>query len=660
MLKIFSNIWKSDTPRNHVKGFYETMKPIHDALCRQWYLNLAMQRGGAGQWASYADNTSVLTVPAAPTWRKRITYNEILPLSIIQRHKIVPDNPTINVRPANPESEIDKKNADLARALLRATWAEQDFQDELEEMALWMIPCTMGYLLTLWDGEAGTEIAPGVWTGEQIFEAASPFEIIPDYSVSRFKHVPRFLRIKVRSLDYIEQKYGKKVKPQKIDMGTMIQIKAQALQAGFTLNIDKALENHALVMDMFEEPNKKYPEGFHHICTEDEDLIEQTTLYPYFERDGDMRKYFLPWDNAQMIRLPGALVGTNSVEQASAPQCHYNQGESLILENQARLGRPKVFAPRDKIVKGALIENPAEIVVEYDETIEGEIIPFTPPGMPQYIIEHTKSLPSKIEDAFGIHSASRGVLPRRATSGKAIGFLVDQDDERHFDPKAEVDRAVTGAFRKALSIRANCYTETRIKNLIGDDGEVLRKNLKGEDLRNVDVTVTRDVALPKEASARMDLALEILDKKATKEQIEIVFAIMEAKNMEDLKAILRGSTQAEETYARMESFDMAKGIWRPVTAGENHALHEKIHDETIKNPNTKADARMLIERHKQEHHIQAGTEAAARAAGQPAPEMAEQLGAPAEMIPPGGGEVGTGPGGFAGPGAPAGNVGLPR
>lgn len=635
MLNFFSNWWKADTPRAHVLGFYEAMKPLHEAHCKQWYLNLAMQRGGPGQWASYEYNSDVLSVPTAPTWRVRPTFNKILPLSITQRHKLLPNNPTINTRPANMLSDIDKKNAGTAQALLRARWKAQDFQDELEEMTLWMVPCTIGYLLTLWDGRAGTEIAPGVWTGEQIFEGVSPFEIIPDYTVSRFKDVPRFLRIKVRSLEYIKYKYKKEVKAQKLSTGDIYQLKAQALMTNTKLDLSAVLEHHTLTMEMYEMPSVKYPDGFHHICTEDVDLTEQKNLDPYYVMDNGNKRYFLPWDRAQMIRLPGALVGTNSVEQATPAQCYYNQGKGLILENQKRLGRPKIFAPAGKIPKGAMIEDPAEIIIEYTDE-PGEIVPFKPPEMAQYQLDHIRSLPAEIQDQFGIHDASQGVLPRRATSGKAISFLIEQDEERHIDPKADVDKAVAGAFRKALNICANTYTEERIKDLIGDDGKIIQRKLKGEELRVVDVTITRDTALPKEASARMDLALEILDKKATKEQMEIVFAIMKATDIEDLQAILRGSSEAEEIYARMENFDMAKGFERPVSLGENHNMHIQIHEEFIRNPNTASDAKLLGMRHIQAHQVQAGIEAAAR---QQRPvetegEQIPEIPAPAGLPPP--------------------------
>jgi len=606
MLGIISRWWKADTPRQHVLGFYEAMKSYHEANCKQWFYNLTMLRGN--QWAMYDSFGENLRVPSAPTWRVRATFNKLLPLAIIQRHKLIPNNPTINTRPSNQLSDVDKENAETSRGLLKAIYANENFQDEIEEMASWMVPCTVAYLLTLWDGRAGKELVPGVGTGDVRFDAAGPFEIVPDYSVSRFKNVQRFVRIKVRSLQYFKTRYGKDVKAQKLDPNNVFELKAQALATNAKVDLGKVIENHAIEYNMYELPSHEHPEGFHHICTEDVDLIEPTNLDPYFKVDNGEKKYFLPWDQAQMIRLPGMLIGTNSVEQATAPQCYYNQGQSEILVNAKRLGRPKVLAPKDKIPAGAMMEDPAEIIVEYDGDIDGEIVPWKPPEMPQYFLDHIKRMPAEMQDAFGIHDASQGLLPRRATSGKAIGFLTEQDNERHLDPKADMDRAIAGAFSKALNIAANAYTEERIKDLMGDDGIIISRKIKGEELRDVDVTVTRDVALPKNASDRMDLAMQILDKKATKEQFDIVFAIMQAKDIEDLKAILQGNNQAEEVYARMENFDMAKGIDRPVGIGEDHTLHIKIHDMKISDPNTETESKMLLLAHKQIHMQAQGAE----------------------------------------------------
>jgi hypothetical protein len=636
MLETLMRLWKDDsTPRAHVLGFYEAMKPIHSAMCKKWYYNIAMQAGN--QWLVYGENSNVLKIPSAPDWRVRATFNKILPLSIMQRQKLVPNNPTINVRPANDLSDTDKGAADLARQFLRAKWRDIEFQDELGEFAMWMVPCTVGYFITVWDARDGVEIAPGagVGIGDGKIIAVPPFEIIPDFTYTRFSDMTRFVRATVRTLEYIESRYGKKVKPQKIDGDTMFQMRAQAMMAGSRDNLEKILDHHALVLDMYEMPSTQYPQGFHHVCTEDEDLIKQGTMEPYYTKTSNNGKeYFLNLDAAQMIRLPGMLIGTNSVEQATPAQCYLNQGKSTILENIKRISRPKIFAPIDKIPAGALVDDPAQVIMEYDASIEGEIIPHKPPEMAQYHLDFIRSLPAEIQDMFGIHEATTGVLPRRATSGKAISFLIEQDEERHFSPKQEIDRAISGAFRKLLNVCANSYSEERVADLIGDDNKIITQKINGSALRVVDVTITRDVSLPKEASARMELALEILGKNPTSEQIDIVFSIMKADSIESLQALLKGSSTAQEIYAQMENYDMAKGLVRPVAPGENHQMHKKTHNMLLASPIPEI-LKAGIMKHNADHDAQAGLEAAMKnaAGGEPGTIPGEEP-APEEMQPP--------------------------
>lgn len=608
MLEWFTS-WKHKTkgPRGRVLGFYEAMKPIHQQLCKQWYYNLSMQSGN--QWAAYFGNSQVLQIPSAPDWRVRAVFNEILPLSIIQKLKLMPANPTINVRPANDMSDADKNNAGVARMLLKAKWKDIEFQDELDEFAAWMVPCTIAYFMTIWDARHGAEVAPGVGIGEAKIMAVSPFEIIPDFTYTRFRDMPRYVRATVRDVEWVKHRFGKDVKPQKIDPATVYQLRAQALMSGCSENLNKVLDHHVIVLDMYELPCAEYPNGFHFICTEDDDLMDAPgTMDPYFMETKEGKQYFLNLDSAQMIRLPGRLIGTNCVEQATAAQCYYNQGQSTILENIKRLCRPKILAPQDKIPAGALAaEDPAQIILEYDNTIEGEIQPMKPPEMANYHLEFIRSLPSKIQGAFGIHDASTGVLPRRATSGKAISFLIEQDDERHFDPKKDVDRAIGGAFRKLLNVCANGYTEQRIHDLIGDDNNITEGTLTGAMLRATDVTITRDVSLPKEASARMELALEVLGKNPSPEQIDIMFGIMKADSIEGLQALLKGNSTAQEVYAQMENYDMAKGIDRPVAPGEKHQMHIKAHEQLLASPVAET-IKLLAMKHIADHRAQEGLE----------------------------------------------------
>ena len=607
MLDFISNLWKSDTPRNHVLGFYKKQKPIHEANCRKWYLNLMMQRGN--QWSAY-NESGILRDYKTPSWRVKYTSNKLLPLTIMQLHNFMPNNPTITVRPANVNSEQDKTKSDKSKQLLRALWKDKKFKKQLKKVIRWMIPCTVGYMLPIWDGRAGTKLDEDAYTGELIYEAASPFEIIPDFAVDDFDEMPRFIRMKIRSVDYVEWKYGHRVKPDKLDVNAIYQIKAAQLSAGIDISEKSILEDQVIIYEMFELPSVKNPEGFHHICTENKDLIKPGNMEPYYKLSNGQKDFFLPLKVAQSITLPGGLIGTNSLEQASPAQVSFNKGNSDILENIKGFGRIRLIAPKGKIPRGAMVDNPAQKILETDPDVEGDVDVLKPPEMANYHLDFIRKFVGEMQDLFGIHDATQGVLPRRATSGKAINFLIGQDDKRAVDPKEEIDDLISGVMSMGLNIAANGYSEERIKDLIGDDDEMYSGKIQGEELRNIDVTVVRDTALPKDSASRLELAMAILERKPTKDDIEVMFAIMEADNFDNLKAILSGNSVAEEIYARMENFDMRKGIPREPVAGENHVMHDKIHELVLKDPNTMPEVRLLVIEHKLKHKQQAGTEAA--------------------------------------------------
>lgn len=657
-LNIFSIFGKNTgTPRERGLAFYEAMKPFHEHNCRQWYYNLAMLRGR--QWASYDSNrASELTEPAAPSWRVRARFNKLLPLFNIKRHKIIPLDPIISCRSANGESQTDKDNAELARKILVATWRGKKFKKILNKTVARQ-GCSVGYIETLWDGQAGRKIGPApapapegtmLYEGDVEFEAASPFNIIVDYSEENPDDIRRYLKVRPRSIDYIKSRWGIEVKEETLDPTCLFYLKAMALASGNTTDYSKVFDKHAMVFDYKELPSKDYPNGLHHIFTKTEDILkpEGESMDPYFRMNGTDKEYFLPMEMVQDMELPDMLIGTNSVEQALEAQCLYNQGKSVVQENCKQFGRIKILAPEGAIPRGAWIDDPAEKFVEYSPDVPvGSIIPLKPPEMAQYHLDAIRSMPAEMEDAFGVHQASQGILPRRATSGKAISFLIGQDDERTIDPRQSLDDAIESSFRKALFLMVNGYTEERIKDITGDDGKAIRIKMKGENFREVDVTITRDTALPRSAADRMDLATTVLEKNPTKEQVELMFAIMSASTMEDLKAILSGNSQAEETYVRMENYDMRKGIPRPASIGENHQLHIRIHQELLRDPNTSPEAKIIVMDHVRQHDVVAGQESAqmAQAMGEadiPAPEEGQPEGAlqaagqpPQQQIPGG-------------------------
>jgi hypothetical protein len=108
---------------------------------------------------------------------------------------------------------------------------------------------------------------------------------------------------------------------------------------------------------------------------------------------------------------------------------------------------------------------------------------------------------------------------------------------------------------------------------------------------------------------------------------------MESSDIESLRAKLKGNSVAEEVYAQVENYDMAKGIMRPVSLGEKHQMHVKVHEKLLANPNTKQDIKLLIMQHVADHRAQEGLEAAQKNVGTTEAEVVEAEPAPPPVLP---------------------------
>jgi len=598
-------IFGGDNAKSYVENFHKINKDIHDAHSRRWYKNLAFLRGY--QWLDYYNNSVELKEYREVEWRVRAVFNKLFPLWLAQTSNLINFIPNITSRPMTSERE-DQLNAEFARKMLQAFWRSEHFQDIVDEWSEWKTSCGLIFILPLWDGRAGKEIEPGVFMGDIVIDIASPFEIMLDYSEQNIEKISRFLRISVKSVDYLSEKYNTKVTPEEISVDDIPSIKISRLGAG-SQQIEKTLKNHTVVMEFFELPTKKFPNGLHYIGTKSKTLVEDDLNYFKIDKTGKEER-ILPIVVDYMYRMPGTMVGTDSVSQSVNVQTLLNKIMSSVVENADRFSRPKVYAPRGKIVRGAMSDDPREIIAEYDNEIEGEIIFGKPPEMPAYVLNFIPVIQTHIQELFGIGDISLGRIPRRATTGPVVRFLGDKDDTKLKKPRKATKKAIREIFRQVLWLMERNFKEERMVDVVGKDGvSLMQKGFMGKNLRNVDITIETDEGLPTTSAERLDLALAMLDKKLSPEQIRMAFRIIRISSMEDLENILKGVTDKEEDDARLETFLISKGMPVSPVVGEKHSLHRQIHQEAMAQPDFPDDKRQDIVQHIQQHNMLESMEA---------------------------------------------------
>ncbi len=605
-----SDIVNSDNPVAAVEAFCRLMKPTHEAYSRQWFLNISNFIGN--QWLSLDRVTGRFVVPRAPSWRVRLVVNKILPIARTQIAKLRETEPRIYTAASTAE-DADIQGADLATDVAQSIYNGSDFNDVRKQLTLWQVVAGNAYTVTVYDERAGKEIVDQQMdengqpildeqgnpvmrkfkTGDILIDFASPFEIVPDYSVSQWKEQNAIVRKKVRSLAQIHKRYGVVVGPEKLSDQYLDEQRIMNMVSnhGRFANTKNTLQNAATVKEMWHPPSEKYPEG-RHIITANGKLLYQGRLPN--KRNG---KPTMPVTHFGGIEIPGRLLDMSPLENLLQLQWTYNRGRSQVIENINLLGKAKVLAPMGSIPDGAYTDEPGEIV-EYDPNAGPPPEPITPPALPAYHLENLTRLQQEMEDVGGVHEISLGRLPRRATSGVALSILEEKDTTIITPMRDSLADGIAKTLSLALGIAAEKFVETRISKIVGKDKDHKIFRWKGTDLNSQDdVRVKIDQPFPSSRAAKLEFAINLVRSGIL--DPEDALSILQLDDLSKVKDL--ALKKDESKYAEMENFDLLKG--GQVNAGqyEDHQLHIKVHKRLAKNTRIDPSVRQVVEQHIKEH-----------------------------------------------------------
>lgn len=596
-----------------VKSFSQAMEPIHRQYARQWYLNVSNYMGN--QYLQFDYKQKNFVVPNAPSWRVRFTANKLQPLARTQMAKIKDIKMNFNAV-ARTSDEGDQKGAKLTSKIAENIYYASDFDQTKDDLVLWQGICGNGYIGTFYDADAGRELRDvkkgedglpvmdkdgqpmmvTFGTGDIVFDAISPFEIVPDFSVTKWSEMMGVMRKKIRSVDYIEEKYGVKVSseeiPQELLEGLKISnmVTANSSLSGMRSDIKgQTLKNVAIVRELFLRPTKKHPKGRHLIVADDK-LLHSGDLSDY-KLYG---KYEIPIFHVPAIPVPGRLLAISSFENGMPVQWMYNRLRSIMIEHANLVSGPRLIAPLDSVPDGSYTDRPLSMI-EYDPAA-GERPTFETPGnLPSYIMDGIKLLMSELEDIFGIHDISQGRLPRRATSGVALSILEEKDTTVVIPMKQFYRRGMEKAFSVAMGIASNKFDDTRISKIVGENNKVYLQEWRKTDMGSVDdVRLVEDSQMPTSKAAKMEAGINLA--KAGIIGPNKALTMMGMDSIIDIQD--ETTTAIDQRNADGENFQMMKRIEVFPSELEPFQIHIANHTAKLEaNPNWPDDVKATFKRH---------------------------------------------------------------
>jgi hypothetical protein len=568
----------------------------------EWYLNLAFYLGE--QYVKFENVTNTLVVPKKPSYRVRLTINQIMPRVRTELAKLTQGRHKWEVLPSTSEEE-DINVADIATKFLDAKWRELDMERIRQDLVMWCIVCGTSFLEVYWDDEIHIEnlvpsvdpysqdpklddmgamifeprqLTPDIFApvGDIAVERITPFEITPDPMATNIQDSQWIIKSKEYSKEQAENIYDITLDDKECFTSDPKSHWEVMLNSLYEVDRTAREEQMTLVKELWERPNDEYTEGRHVIIVGNNVVYDDVNGFP--GRD-------LPFVMFKHIPVPGQFWGQGSVQQLRPLQKEFNRSKSQVVEIKNRTSNPQRILPTACGVDASSWTSEPGLTLPVKSMAPGyEPHYIQAPNVPSYVFQHIKDLLEDMDEVGGQHEVSRGEVPTGVKSGVAIRFLQERDDTKLGPIARGYERSWERCGALWLKMAREFYRpmEERILKYVGPNKEVSIIDFSAQDLPlEPDVIVVSGSSLPDSKTGRQQFLLELwqagvfMDYKTGKPDPQKLLSMLELGGGEDI-AFEEVSTDVNT--AQLENRKLEKGMPVEVHEWENHAIHIQQHN----------------------------------------------------------------------------------
>jgi hypothetical protein len=521
----------NETNRNEYAEPVNTVLKVWDDLHRrvlyekQWFMNFAYTMGY--QWLRWDEFNETFYEPPSPSWRVRLTDNQIIPFVRTKVAKILKNKPQAYVIPNTTEEE-DKSAAQLGEKVLRSLDRKLKLGHVRRNIVTGFTIMGNYYGKVYWNPNIGTSIKDSergvdTHTGEVQVDACSPFEIVSDQTVTDWEKKRWVLHITVQTLDAVKSMFPEEAKELKAEQGILqnsnISYENKMRTLVGRIGYEEAMESPqkdddsdcVILKEYWEKPSTKHPKGRRiAVAGGDHTLLHDGPMGTPMDGDEPMWPFVKFWDFA----VPGRDNDDCTINHLIPLQIQWNRHESQMIENKNMMGRPKWTCPHDVgLSKSAITSEPGEIIFYHARYHGQKPDQINVKPLPNYVVGFVDKLVQSFQNISGQHEVSKGQVPPGVESGIAIQYLQEQDDTQ-LGPTIEAYEDGWGEInRKMLILAAKHYKENRVAKIVGRYREAEVVAFKGQDLKNnFDVYVKTGSAMPTTKAARQQFIMNLWDR----------------------------------------------------------------------------------------------------------------------------------------------------
>ncbi len=405
-------------------------------LERTWELNMNFMYGN--QYCEIDSRGELTSEDKTFYWQNRGVYNHIASIIETRLAKFSKVKPILAVRPKS-DDDTDVKSSLLAEKLIESSFQKVDIESVVRQVTAWSEICGTAFYKVLWDSNGGNLV--GEMNGEKVYEGdvniicVSPFEIFPDnLNIEKLQDCHSIIHAKAMSVEDVYEKYGVALEGKEIDVYSL---DAVGLNANSSKKDSKrTISNSAIVIEKYERPTSKYPNG--RLITVSNDKLLYYGELPYKLLANDNCGF--PFIKQESSVVTGQFFGASTIERLIPVQRSYNAVKNRKHEFMNRLSMG-VMTVEDGSVDTEDLEtdglSPGKILVYRQGAKAPEIMNETVLS-PDFSLEEEKLL-NEFVIVSGVGDVASSVQNPSVSSGTALEILIEQQNERLTMP-AEIIR----------------------------------------------------------------------------------------------------------------------------------------------------------------------------------------------------------------------------
>lgn len=497
-----------------------------------WELNMNFYLGN--QYSYISNKGSLSDIEKNYYWESREVYNHIAPVIESRLAKLSKVKPTLTAKPVS-NSDADIYAAKLSKFILSKFAADGELSPLIASANFWSEVTGTSFYKVSWDSTLGDTI--GIFddkvlkNGDAKVSVCSPFEIYPSSnSCNDIDDCESIIEARAVPVKNINETWGTSLDGENIDIyeiGNSSFLSGISGRSNLTKIAHSKKSDHALLLERYEKPSKKYPNGKLTIVCKNMLLYDGDLPY----RVGKDGTRGFPFIRQVSIQNVSSFWGSSVIERIIPIQRAYNAIKNKKHEFIARLASGVLCVEDGSVDIDNLEENglaPGKILVYRNGSTPPKFL--DPGNVPSEFEKEEEKLLNEINTLSSVSDiTTNSSVPKNITSATAISLLVEQDDSRLAITAESIRQAIRSIGIMILRLYKQFAESVRLGKILDGSGTLEVFYFCNSDLTSDDVLLETSNELEETLEDKKSMILSLYDKGLLSDEKGVVPSSVKAR-----------------------------------------------------------------------------------------------------------------------------------